>query len=266
MSKVVAIIGMHRSGTSLLARYLHKGGVAMGERLLGTTWSNPAGHYEDVAILGWHNQVLAAHGLDHRVVSQMKWEIDAGMQSQAEALVMERNKKYPRWGWKDPRTCLFLPFWKALVPGCLFVIVYREPIAVVRSLLWRDIFNYYEETNRIQRWRQNQFDQKTIDERAETYLRMWIWYNREIERHLLNDVSVLRVCLSFNEVCNARFDVLTDYVDHLNDEQPFDIGMSEVKQKGHIKFRLSETLKEEAELLYQHFDTQCKELKSRTTS
>ena len=39
------------------------------------------------------------------------------------------------WGWKDPRTCLFLDYYRALDSGVNFLIVFREPEVVVASLL-----------------------------------------------------------------------------------------------------------------------------------
>jgi hypothetical protein len=38
------------------------------------------------------------------------------------------------WGWKDPRTCLTLPFWQDLVGPMRYVICLRNPCAVVASL------------------------------------------------------------------------------------------------------------------------------------
>jgi hypothetical protein len=49
---------------------------------------------------------------------------------------------YPEPGpvvWKDPRACLLLPYWRELLPAPLTaVFVWREPLAVARSLQRRD--------------------------------------------------------------------------------------------------------------------------------
>ena len=49
---------------------------------------------------------------------------------------------YPEPGpvvWKDPRACLLLPYWRSVLPGPLTaVLVWREPLAVARSLQTRD--------------------------------------------------------------------------------------------------------------------------------
>ena len=44
------------------------------------------------------------------------------------------------WGWKDPRTCLFLDFWREHLPEARFLFVYRPPLEVLMSLVRRGQF------------------------------------------------------------------------------------------------------------------------------
>ena len=55
---------------------------------------------------------------------------------EAEALVT-RIRRAGLWGWKDPRTCLFLPFWLDRLPDALIVGVFRHPLEVYESHLRR---------------------------------------------------------------------------------------------------------------------------------
>jgi hypothetical protein len=41
----------------------------------------------------------------------------------------------PLWGWKDPRTCLTLPFWRRLVPSFRYVVCLRNPHDAVASVV-----------------------------------------------------------------------------------------------------------------------------------
>jgi hypothetical protein len=111
MSNVLLILGMHRSGTSLLANYLARGGLHVGTDLLGMDWSNPAGHFENRAFLKFHNDVLKAHNLDFKVSAPVDWKLTSEHDNAARQLVRIHGSKIP-WGWKDPRTCLFLDFWR----------------------------------------------------------------------------------------------------------------------------------------------------------
>jgi hypothetical protein len=54
----IIITGMHRSGTSLVARFVHHSGVDLGDRFVGAKPSNPYGHYEDVEILEFQRSIL----------------------------------------------------------------------------------------------------------------------------------------------------------------------------------------------------------------
>ncbi|MCX7415143.1 MAG: hypothetical protein NTY25_01445, partial [Planctomycetia bacterium] len=41
------------------------------------------------------------------------------------------------WGWKDPRTILFLDFWHALLPNAKYLFVFRSPWEVIESFFRR---------------------------------------------------------------------------------------------------------------------------------
>jgi hypothetical protein len=56
----------------------------------------------------------------------------------ARALVARRADK-PLWGFKDPRTSLFLPAWDRLLPAPFYLLVYRHPVEVALSLLRRGL-------------------------------------------------------------------------------------------------------------------------------
>ena len=55
----------------------------------------------------------------------------------------------PGLGWKDPRTTLFRDFWRSVSPEMHFVLLYRQPMAVVESPLRRDT----DPQLKVQPWR-----------------------------------------------------------------------------------------------------------------
>ena len=57
---IVCILGMHRSGTSLLARMLNLMGVSLGPEqfLMQPTIDNPKGYWEHDEIVGLNNEIL----------------------------------------------------------------------------------------------------------------------------------------------------------------------------------------------------------------
>jgi hypothetical protein len=43
-----------------------------------------------------------------------------------------------QWAWKDPRTCITLPFWQRVVSGLRYVICLRNPVDIAHSLRSRE--------------------------------------------------------------------------------------------------------------------------------
>ena len=90
---VVAVAGMHRSGTSLVSRFLHDSGINLGERLHVDLRTNPYGHYEDEEFLEFQRNELARafDGEDYRVAGD--FEPSPGFVAKARELV-RLIKKY----------------------------------------------------------------------------------------------------------------------------------------------------------------------------
>ena len=136
-SQVLVITGMHRSGTSLTASLLESAGLDVGQRLLMENDSNLKGHYEDLDFVNFHEDILDAQGLNLAGwTGARSIPISPLLLPQASALV-ERNNSKPLWGWKDPRTVLFLDFWRHQIPNAKFLFVYRQPWEVMDSLFRR---------------------------------------------------------------------------------------------------------------------------------
>lgn len=129
---VVAILGMHRSGTSCLAGSLEAWGLPLGEVKTSSEF-NKLGNRENPHIFRLHEAVLADHGGSWQnplTVTQWRAErLDA-----LRAII----EKYPLglWGFKDPRTLFLLDGWYRVIPRSRFqyVATFRHPMAVARSL------------------------------------------------------------------------------------------------------------------------------------
>ncbi len=135
--RTVIITGMHRSGTSLVSSLLQTAGVNIGNSLLGAWQGNPRGHFEDVDFYNFHEKIL--HRLGQTLLVQSPatlGEITATETEEALALIKQRRHHHI-WGWKDPRTSLFLPFWHKLLPEACYIFIYRHPLEVTFSLLRR---------------------------------------------------------------------------------------------------------------------------------
>ena len=138
-SKVVIITGMHRSGTSLVASLLQKAGVNIGHNLLGPSKGNTRGHFEDVDFLDFHDRILNRFGQTYFLQKYDSLGRTTTSEKEEALALIEHRRHLPLWGWKDPRTSVFLDFWHGLLPRARFLFIYRHPVEVVLSLIRRGV-------------------------------------------------------------------------------------------------------------------------------
>jgi hypothetical protein len=149
---MVAVLGMHRSGTSLITRGLMSLGIYLGDDFVEVQPDNPTGYWEDRHLQDFNERVLTALGLKWESVALLRdsrWE-----EPEIEAIRMEAIEyiranflAYPLWGFKDPRTLRLLPFWSSVFQRLgledAYVMVIRNPLSVAQSLIARqsDVFD-----------------------------------------------------------------------------------------------------------------------------
>ncbi|MCK4577866.1 MAG: sulfotransferase [Candidatus Marinimicrobia bacterium] len=140
----VCITGMHRTGTSLVARILNLCGLYLGPagQLLPPGEGNPQGFWEN-DVMDRINEALLAHladGWDFLLPDLPdNWHKSAdldGLREQASEQIAILSARAD-WGWKDPRTSLTLPFWMQLLPDLKVVICLRHPFEAAQSLAKR---------------------------------------------------------------------------------------------------------------------------------
>jgi len=191
MPQVVVITGMHRSGTSLVASLIQRAGVDVGQRLYGPDASNPRGYFEDADFVEFHNRLLSDRGKTFLVEESFSFEPSRAEEEQADRLVGARSRE-PLWGWKDPRTSLFLEFWDARLEGTTYLFVFRHPLDVLLSLLRRDDYEAIGLNEAIRAW--EVYNERILEFRE-----------RRPERSVLVDVhGVLGSLDSLNDVLDKK--------------------------------------------------------------
>jgi hypothetical protein len=145
---VVCILGMHRSGTSLLTKILNLVGLYLSPAHLSVqpAADNPKGHWEHSEIVSLNEAVLERFGgsWDEPPQLPLDWEKSSlieDLKQRAQSLIDDQFSGVPLWGWKDPRTCITLPFWQQLLPNMRYVICLRNPSDVAGSLQSRNDFS-----------------------------------------------------------------------------------------------------------------------------
>jgi hypothetical protein len=146
----ILVLGMHRSGTSAIARVLNLRGAALGRELLPAKEDNERGFWENRAILELHERFLAQQGLSwHELVNlPPDWRQAPPAREFIARLPAALNEQFDGdrlFLVKDPRLSLLAPLWiEALAANAVrptFVITVRHPNEVAASLARRDGFS-----------------------------------------------------------------------------------------------------------------------------
>ena len=144
------IVGMHRSGTSLLARLLEDLGVAMGKwrgknnseamffwhrnkllfSLARASWDNPDALLCALDDPDWRRAFARVAACDLETVYTLSF-------LPPKALARFVPAPNPVWGFKDPRTSLTLPVWRDIFPNAKIINIVRDGNAVASSLYER---------------------------------------------------------------------------------------------------------------------------------
>jgi hypothetical protein len=112
----VVVLGMHRSGTSALARVLNLLGCALPETLMATNAANTAGYWESDVLVNFNDELLNAAGTEWQ-----DWlPVNPGFSKspaypsfikRAGQLLRQEFGDSPLFVLKDPRNCRLVPFW-----------------------------------------------------------------------------------------------------------------------------------------------------------
>lgn len=144
---VLLVLGMHRSGTSVLTRVFNLLGVALGSELLQPQCDNSKGFWEHAAAVDIHETLLAAldrkwHDVRDLPEGWMQHPATEHAISRIVELVRGELHGHAMWAVKDPRMCRLAPVWltalERLGVQARVVIVVRDPREVALSLRKRD--------------------------------------------------------------------------------------------------------------------------------
>lgn len=150
LSPPIILLGMHRSGTSILAEMLQVLGMYIGRKLsqhseplfiaqlndsllgmAGSSWYNPRAYMEMSVTADFHQ----------KAVGKIRESLDRGLAKQFLGLehsfsLLAAVPCY--WAFKDPRTCITIPQWLELFPAARVIHITRHPLDVAISIQTRE--------------------------------------------------------------------------------------------------------------------------------
>lgn len=141
----IILIGMHRSGTTMVTKMLQQLGLFVGEDLdvnceskffyKVNYWVFRIGvskpdYPDNLKYMNSACKEVVLEGLDYYLSSN-------------KAKKFLGNRRYIRdleipWGWKEPKNTFTIDFWKQLFPDAKIVHIYRNPLDSINSYIKRD--------------------------------------------------------------------------------------------------------------------------------
>ncbi len=196
---MIAITGMHRSGTSCITGLLERCGYELGTShplLHGKRFDNEKGHFENLGALAINETILRRAGGSWCNLPNTDEITIAGIRNARH--IREFSETFNGDIFKDPRTCVTASFWERYCKN-LFTIVFclRNPIGVAVSLKRRDGMSI--ETG-LQLW--YEYNIRFLDGTSETPV-VYVDYDNlkvDYEFELINLLEQLDVPLTSGEI------------------------------------------------------------------
>lgn len=192
-NKTMIVAGMHRSGTSLITQWLQRCGLHVGDNLLGADTGNDNGHFEDLDFLDSHKAILKSQRLsDNGFTAVPLKPLSCSDVDRLKDIIAYKNSIHVQWGWKDPRTCLFLETYHSLLPDAFYFVVLRDYQSVIASLVYR-MYSQKEAKYAGRKgiggflWRQflKKRKMETLRKKyTQRFLQIWINYNQAVLNHI----------------------------------------------------------------------------------
>ncbi len=163
MNGPFVIVGMHRSGTSLVSRILDRSGIFMGLDLQEDHESKffiklNKWIYENAGA-DWARPMALQELMDYKpakkkVEEYVKFRVSSNSSKKYSGKSLEKGlfDLDSKWGWKDPRNGPTLPIWKEIWPEMKIIHVTRHGVDVAASLQARSNKNWEKDESRFSKW------------------------------------------------------------------------------------------------------------------
>jgi hypothetical protein len=148
LKKAVIILGMHRSGTSVITAGLEMMGISLGNKYTAKGRENPKGYFENKDVRFFNDRLLKfLHSRwdnplfdGRKALDSCEGKMLTVWHDEAHEIFLNNFLGKTIWALKDPRMCQLLPFWISVFErngfdsdNTLYVHVVRNPLEVALS-------------------------------------------------------------------------------------------------------------------------------------
>jgi hypothetical protein len=126
-SLIYVVLGMHKSGTTLVSQILHHSGISMGEIDTRRGYDD-SNQYEDQESLHLNMELIRAPDYEVLYIPPPPELVPTVQQRERmRRFIADRSVRHADWGFKDPRTTLVYPLWAEELPEHRLIAVWRAP-------------------------------------------------------------------------------------------------------------------------------------------
>lgn len=186
---IFVVLGMHKSGTTMVARCLEEAGVSMRD-FPEEVNSEEAMYCERASVRAQNVELLGPSSTDSlklgRVLGDGDWPSGCRSLKNATDLFGRLNlENAGHWGFKDPRAVLtYRAFWKKVLPNHEIIVVFRSPLEIIEHYTrgWK----FYKRP-----W---------LVLRAYKALKVWLIYNSEILKIVEEESPRVFLVVNFSNI------------------------------------------------------------------
>jgi len=137
---MIFVLGMHCSGTTMVAQMICVAGFEVGDNLLGADDMHPEGHFERSMVVQLNDKYLHLSG--------GSWQDPPSFNDVKNIRMSDEDYNKVVAGYqtdefviKDPRLCITIPIWHKRFKNSKFVVISRNKDSVAQSLNSRNKFH-----------------------------------------------------------------------------------------------------------------------------
>jgi hypothetical protein len=149
---IYIVLGMHKSGTTLVSEILHKSGIPMIADQDGDPSYDTGNKYERVSTADLNKDILNCWDIESfNVTRPAKLRMSHEQQKRMIEIIGECQLRGNDWGFKDPRMCLTYELWEPHLPEHKIIAVFRRSSQV--WLHYRSFRNFFRARKVLEAWK-----------------------------------------------------------------------------------------------------------------
>ena len=173
---IYTVLGMHKSGTTLVSQILHHSGIPMDERIEANVSYDRGNQYERQSVLRVNLDLFEEHRYSYffdKNIEQM--DPEGTFRQRTKSIIQKANAEGTDWGFKDPRVAVTYPIWEYNLPEHKIIYIFRDPSEIWPRYKyikpWYYFYNFKRCWNHIECWYiHNASILKTLEKTSSEYL------------------------------------------------------------------------------------------------